>query len=711
MRMTFFRRTLKIVVDFYSDLRTKISNVNASYEDIEQFAVKTGIAPIGKGSKNISAGVWTSIGNGAYMRCFPEGYRKSNVEIYIPSDVNIQKDNNGNIISLDDGSSRIDFNYEPGSNKFKTAVLKNLSTGEETTLENNISDDAGINSGTDEFISLVKKSFGKKKSGRLEGDALKELKSLKSMELSLNSLVDKNGPGGNGYSLSVNALNKFVSDIESGPKKGGEQSRIAGLENINGLVFAPANTANQRLGNGGPEGGKKKKPDNCDPEVTLKQVNSDYLPEPGKDFNVFVNVNNLGDCKVEGIKFTLYGVSREIGRCLNDKEDGWYDTRLDFYIDPMNSAFSVSGDSLSAYGDGQFMNIAIGCSDYGAYGKIKAQVKIDGVWMDAKDENSSNMYINLPYDIDNNNISDSWEINNGVQGKSASSDDDSQPPDQKNDGDGMTNYEEYRGFFCSETAGGTINHKRFNPKSKEMFVIDDGKLLSKKAWETASGIAVYYVTEHEVYGNLAGGDIDFKYRWVDFCKGYAPGNKYAINIIKVNGLNDPYNFYPWPSAALAYADPQGCTSPKGCKKVVVMRDRVDFGLHQLEDTLQYLVNLDPPTSTISFNGYTLNKTDVNSLIAYLSNPSSFNLFLEYQMTLSMVHEIGHACGLGHHHGAKDEWSGAEWCPMRYIDISDQIKWVSIIPSFSSKDDFNSWQFCSSPDPDDCWGKLSVNDMK
>ncbi|MFI5145527.1 MAG: hypothetical protein ACHQJ4_08005, partial [Ignavibacteria bacterium] len=339
----------KNVVDFYSNLKAKISNVNSSYEDIEQLAVKTGIAPIGKGSKNITAGTWTSIGGGAYVRCFPEGYKKSNVEVYIPSDVNIQKDNNGNILSLDDGTSRIDFSYENITGKFKSAVLKNLSTNEQTTIENNLADDAGINSGTDDFISLVKKSFGKKKSGRLEGDALKELKSLKSIELSLNTLIDKNGSGGNGYSLSLNAVNKFVSEIESGPKKGGDKGRITGLENINGLVFAPANTSNQRLGNGGPEGGNGNKnpppppkKQNCNPDITIHRISPDYLPEPGKSFTVTLDIVADVDCKIEGVRFTLFGVSREIGRCINEYDPNWYDTRLDFYIDPAsNSSLNV----------------------------------------------------------------------------------------------------------------------------------------------------------------------------------------------------------------------------------------------------------------------------------------------------------------------------------------------------------------------------------
>ena len=52
----------KDVLDLYRDLRGKLSDASASYDDIERLAVKTGIAPLGKGSKNIEAGVWTSIG-------------------------------------------------------------------------------------------------------------------------------------------------------------------------------------------------------------------------------------------------------------------------------------------------------------------------------------------------------------------------------------------------------------------------------------------------------------------------------------------------------------------------------------------------------------------------------------------------------------------------------------------------------------------------
>jgi hypothetical protein len=247
-----------------------------------------------------------------------------------------------------------------------------------------------------------------------------------------------------------------------------------------------------------------------------------------------------------------------------------------------------------------------------------------------------------------------------------------------------------------------------NPKRKEVFAMDNGSLLPKNPWQQASGIRLYYLKDNDVFSNLAGGDIDVKYRWVNFCSGFAKGNKYALNIIKVSGLADPYNVYPWPSTALAYAQSQiGCKSPRLCFRVVVFPDRVKYGLEKLRDTLSYLVSLDPPAGTISFNGNTLNKPDVNALISFLSNSGTFDLFLKYQMTLSMIHEIGHGLGLDHHTGSYQEWSGDEFCPTRYIDINDQIKWVSFLKTVSDPDSFTQWQFCSSPD--NCWSKMSVND--
>jgi hypothetical protein len=744
----------KDILNLYKDIRNKISDPASTYEDIEQIAVKTGIPPIGPGSKNVDAGTWSSAGNGVYIRCFPHGYSKSDVEIYIPPEVTVNRDNLNRIISLDDGYYRIEFTYEdsPGSsllnnklpiNRFKTIQLLGQSPDENMTVNDKgwyAPAQGKVTAGTpysresdptnaeysetkkiaDNYVKAIEKSFSKKhKSRKFSKADVQNLTELKEIELSLKSVLNITEPSGNwyenNYSLAVNALNKLIADHESAIGKGGN-NKVSSLD-IQGLVFAPANTSSQRLGTSGDgglkgnnNGNNEKKKKKCNPQITLKRLAPDYWPEPTTIFNVNVEITNLGNCTVEGIRYTLYDVSREPGRCMNDKDPDWYDTRLDFFIEPnLNAMLNVSADSLSAEGSGDITFVTIGCNDYGAYGKISVQVKIDGQWMYAKDEKSSSNYINLPYDADGNNIADTWELDNKVLGKPASWDEDSTPKNQKKDGDGMTNYEEYRGFFLSKTQGGPVEHVRTDPNKKEMFVIDDGHLLSKKAWEKASGITVYFLTQNEVYGDLAGADKDFKYRWVDFCQGYAAGNKYAINIIKVDGIIDPNGIYPDPKDAFAYALTVPPQTPKNCTKLIVMRDRVLLSITKQNDTLQYILNLDPKKKTIDYYGWKFKRKQVQDFLDFFKDLSELNLFVDYQMVLTMIHEMGHGCGTIHHGGGVKgkEGTGAEWCPMRYISILDQMKWIKIIPKFKSKDDFNSWEFCKTVD--NCWGQLNVND--
>jgi hypothetical protein len=698
------------IIYLYRDMRGKLSDATSTYEDVEKLAVKTGIAPVGKGSKNISSGVWTSVGDGVYVRCFPHTYSQSEVEIYIPKKSTVEKDGSGRITAVKYDNYNVELSYDGTDKTFKTAKITNTNTSEENTFENNITDYTSINKETDDYLSLIKKSLGGKKYGKIRKDDLQSITGLKKTGLTLQSIFESQSVSNpEAKSLLIDAVNGYVSMAEGKTRKstGGK----TGIGALNGLVFAPANTSMQRLGSSGGDGGKKKKKD-CKPTVKISKINSDYLPVPGTTVNVTIDIKIEGEegCKTEAVKFRLYDVTRERGRYMNDKDPAWYDTRRDLYFDAgSNSGLTVSADSTTAESSSEVTNVTVSCNDYGAYGKLEAMVKVDGTWYTAKDESSGNEYITIPVDDNNNKIADKWEADNSVSGNAASWDEEADPSGQGTDGDGMTNYEEYRGFMCATKHGESPQYLRMNPKIKEMFVIDNDNLLPKTPWQLASEIRVYYLSQNEVYGSLSGGDIEIKYRWVDFNAGYSAGSKYAVNIIKAPGLADPYNQYPWPSTALAYADPQGCKSPRYCKRVVVFPERVKFGLKQLRDTLDYLVKKDTSQSTISFNGNTLNKTDVNELISFLSNTGTFDLFLSYQMTLSMIHEIGHSIGLPHHTGSKQMWSGAEFCPMRYIDINDQIKWVAFLKTVSNVDDFTQWEFCKSPD--NCWSKISVNDNK
>ncbi len=289
--MDLLPQEVKDVLNFYGNLRAQLSNATATYDDIEKLAVKTGIAPMGKGSKNIDAGVWTSIGNGAYIRGYPHGYRQTDVEVYIPANVNVKRDEKNRVVSLDDGTNKIEITYDdsPGANalnsqypvyRFKSVTI----TGEnaETTMYDNKgwyipslskvsgsysrNDDPSVQEYNDrkkegdDFIKSVKKSMSKKRREKIKKDKWNNLADLKQLELGLKDLLGVTELSGsweeNDYSLAVNTVNSYVSEISSGNKKGGSSNGLTSID-LGGLVFAPANTSNQRLGvgNGGPSGG------------------------------------------------------------------------------------------------------------------------------------------------------------------------------------------------------------------------------------------------------------------------------------------------------------------------------------------------------------------------------------------------------------------------------------------------------------------------
>jgi hypothetical protein len=254
-----------------------------------------------------------------------------------------------------------------------------------------------------------------------------------------------------------------------------------------------------------------------------------------------------------------------------------------------------------------------------------------------------------------------------------------------------------------------------NPKMKELFVIDDSYFLSKISWEKASGIKLYYMTAAQVYGEKAGGDVDFKYRWVNFCRGHAQGLKYTLNIIKVDGLKDPYNMYPDPEKAFAYSD---YGPPKSCKRVVVFPDRVRLSVDKMLDEIKKTLESNPNKKVITFKKFKFARKSLQELVDKMNDLDKYQAFIDYQMTLSVLHEVGHACAVKHHGGGKSgfEGSGDINCPMRYINVSDQVKWLKVLANvFKIIDeeglipmvDYTNWKFCKKED--NCWKQLNVND--
>lgn len=100
------------IVDAYADLRSKITGT-VSYEELEKFAVKKGAAPWGKDSrKDVQPGPWAFVGDGFYMRAFPESYPTTTLEIYRVVAADVKRDAVGRIVRFDSDGYIIETVYD-----------------------------------------------------------------------------------------------------------------------------------------------------------------------------------------------------------------------------------------------------------------------------------------------------------------------------------------------------------------------------------------------------------------------------------------------------------------------------------------------------------------------------------------------------------------------------------------------------------------------
>lgn len=752
--MELLPQDVKDVLNLYSSLRDKMSNPMSTFEDIEQIAVKTGIAPIGKGSKNIDAGVWTSIGGGVFIRCYPHGYRQTDVEVYVPSDVTIKRDDKNRIISLDDGTNKIEMTYDdsPGANalngqypvyRFKSVTV----IGDETMSFNDKgwyipslskvsgqysrSDDPSLQEyndrkkAGDDFIKSVKKSMPKKRRSKVTTSEWYNLAELKQLELSLKPLLGIDELNGSWYEadyrLAVDAVSSYISGL-SGSKTGG--SRNTSMD-INGLVFAPANTSNQRLGigNGGPSGGppnpppppKKEKKD-CNVSVTLHQVNESDLPKPDWVYTVTADISIEGgdeDCNAEQIVFTLYDVTNERGRYMNDKEQ-YDDVDPDLQMSDLNGDYQITQTTATKQisGKSQSQQVQIVCRDYGAYGKLKASVLVGGKWYEADGDGTPDKYITIPMDLNDNKISDFWEKQNNVYGKPAEWDEESNPKGQATNGDGMTIYEEYRGFLVSDGSGGQ-EYQRMDPTLKEIFVIDKDQIFDISSWKSASGIKAYWLTEDMVYGDKAGGDKNLS-RWVDFCSGYAKGSKYAVRVVKMSGDFDPEKGSTTNVWGVNWGSGNG--SPKANFIDEIFPDNITKDLYASADTLKKYIKKYP--KGYIWHGQMVSYSTMKKFIDIMNDPVKSKYLIDYFLNATIIHEVGHACDVEHHGGGDTNKTdtGDLFCPMIYNgDFDYPIYLGKIMPVFNLIDKFGEnvivsytkLKFCKKQD--NCWKQLNVND--
>lgn len=241
--------------------------------------------------------------------------------------------------------------------------------------------------------------------------------------------------------------------------------------------------------------------------------------KPGNTIKVKARVHKKGDPKTPfykkaRFKFQLVEVSKEKGVCLNWPEKENSTDGFDLKIEPKtNDLLKVAGDGQSAESAAGLneSTVTITSHDWGAYGKIKVTVVFDDGSFDTAhvQGDKSKQALTIPKDDNGNHIADFWEKRYASGSSDPKADDDLWPLSDKGEGDGLSLYEEYRGFRVQG------KHIFTSPIEKDIFVRDANSLTI--GYFGQSGLTVHLIKRKE-YGEESGARNP---RVINFNRGFA----------------------------------------------------------------------------------------------------------------------------------------------------------------------------------------------
>ena len=106
------RRQLQL----YDRMRSLVTDLQTSYEEIEAVAVVQGAAPAGPGSREIGPGPWAYSGDGFYVRVFPRSYSQTVLEVIRPAPYALTRDEKGRIRTFQSGGYSIEVAFDDSPN-------------------------------------------------------------------------------------------------------------------------------------------------------------------------------------------------------------------------------------------------------------------------------------------------------------------------------------------------------------------------------------------------------------------------------------------------------------------------------------------------------------------------------------------------------------------------------------------------------------------
>ena len=189
--------------------------------------------------------------------------------------------------------------------------------------------------------------------------------------------------------------------------------------------------------------------------------------------------------------------------------------------------------------------------DWGAFGSVKVtavmpdQSEIVGYL----EGDPAQTEIRLPMRSASSFIADVWKQNQGVTGKADNADDETDPPGDGSPGDGLTLYEEYRGFMIDG------QHAEGNPKKKDFFILNRA--------------GAFYLSGFRLFQNLSGLQVHYQLKGAEISDGRVINFNYSAGPHKV----DQHGVILVPIAANSgYAEAQGGPgTPKSIVQVVAPR--------------------------------------------------------------------------------------------------------------------------------------------
>lgn len=190
----------------------------------------------------------------------------------------------------------------------------------------------------------------------------------------------------------------------------------------------------------------------------------------------------------------LTNCSKEPGYALNaplDSPSREFDLKIDSGTPTLIPLDTLGQKAQTQAGELTQSSVVIAPYDWGAFGTIKvtAVMPDNSQIVGYLEGDTAQTDVRLPLRSASSFIADSWKKSHGVDGVSDNADNETDPKGDGSAGDGLTLYEEYRGFIQDG------QHIEGEPKKKDFFVVNSvgwSHLPGIKLFQQLSGLNVHY---------------------------------------------------------------------------------------------------------------------------------------------------------------------------------------------------------------------------